>query len=758
MTPRVGRVVMTGLGLLFSSAGELRAQCPDGTPPPCAPSAPARRAAPAALDDRTWIVLPFDNVSRAPDIEWLRDGSVNLLYLDLSRWHDVRVVDDDRVADLLRTLPPAQHARLGLETGLQVARRAGAGRLVLGDLLKVGSRIAVVAKVYEVRSGRQTRLVRAEAAAPDSLMSVFGRLARGILDVPASVEAVREAAGTSSIEAYREYVAGVRAMNRWELDSARTHLQRAVALDSTFALAHYRLSAAYWWGDGFDEARQRTHSEAAARFGASLPPRERQLIEARVAMVDRRWARACEISAVLVDRDSADAEAWYNLGECSYHDDFVVAIGGDTARLAFRASWNTAVRAFERVIELDPTYHLAYYHILDVLRSDNRFGCRSEPERVCAYRALVLEEADTLVTVPVPDQQWRLAQRERAGPRAVARRANLQRAREVAARWVTSGPDEYEARNQLTSLLMLTGDLDGAERELAAATRLARGEQRLGLLLSRVDILLKRDRPAEAVQLADSLAAVGDTNEAPEHLSAEFGAMFGRFRRVSAHWPDTVPFGRFVRAVAVAGAGVVPPDLERTEHLYDSVAVVSAAQQGRAAPPRASRLAATSLLAFPGRPIGPAHDTASTDLLFRAQALLGGGSTAAARRTLAAFDSVLATLPETEPERLKWLPLTAEVHLALGDTGTALAQLEQFERRLVYLPLFHQLAASPLLLTGITWGRAWLRLGDLAAAVGHRDVALRAYRRVVAYWSGGDPEVQGFVARARAELERLGPP
>lgn len=126
------------------AAQAARAQCPDGTPPPCrAPAAAApRRAAAPTLDERTWIVLPFTNVARAPDIDWLRDASVNLLYLDLSRWQDIQVIDDERVADFMREIPDAAGGQLGLQTGLAVARRAGAGKLVMGDLLKVGSRAA----------------------------------------------------------------------------------------------------------------------------------------------------------------------------------------------------------------------------------------------------------------------------------------------------------------------------------------------------------------------------------------------------------------------------------------------------------------------------------------------------------------------------------------------------------------------------------------------------------------------------------------
>ena len=63
------------------------------------------------MDERRWIVLPFNNITRSSDIEWLRDASVNLLTLDLSAWREVTVVDDKRVADFMREIPPARARR-----------------------------------------------------------------------------------------------------------------------------------------------------------------------------------------------------------------------------------------------------------------------------------------------------------------------------------------------------------------------------------------------------------------------------------------------------------------------------------------------------------------------------------------------------------------------------------------------------------------------------------------------------------------------
>lgn len=221
--------------VLTTFAHALPAQCPDGSPPPCraVTLAAARRVNPP-LDERTWIVLPFDNIARSADIDWLRDASVNLQYMDMSRWHDIRVVDDERVADLLRDVPEARDAKqLSLNTGLTVARRAGAGRLVMGDLLKVGSRTQVVAKVFDVRGGERIRFVREETPHTDSLLTIFGRIAKGILNVAPPPGEKLGAIGTTHVDAYQEYLAGVKALNRFDLVVALQQVRRV--LDSALS-------------------------------------------------------------------------------------------------------------------------------------------------------------------------------------------------------------------------------------------------------------------------------------------------------------------------------------------------------------------------------------------------------------------------------------------------------------------------------------------------------------------------------------------
>src|ERR1051326_3731876 len=147
--------------LVLSSARSIAQQCADGSPPPCAtpvrPGASAERRVDPPLDDRTWIVVPFNNVTRAPDVDYLRDASVNLLYLDLAKWTDIRVIDDARVADLIREVPGARAIPVSFDAAMAMAKRAGAGRLVMGNVIKQGSRTTIAAKVFDVKKGTVIR-------------------------------------------------------------------------------------------------------------------------------------------------------------------------------------------------------------------------------------------------------------------------------------------------------------------------------------------------------------------------------------------------------------------------------------------------------------------------------------------------------------------------------------------------------------------------------------------------------------------------
>jgi tetratricopeptide (TPR) repeat protein/TolB-like protein len=741
-------------------------QCPDGTPPPCRQvAAPARRALPP-LDERTWIVLPFENLARAADLEWLRDASVNLLYLDMSKWRDIRVIDDERVADLMRDVSAAQRERLGLESGLSEARRAGAGKLVMGDLVKLGTRTRLVAKVFDVRSGQRLRSVQEDAANPDSLMSVFGRLARGILNLGSGEGPDLGAAGTSRLDAYQEYVTGVQALNAFNTTEARRRFERAIQLDSTFALAHYKLSIVLGWiAPG--ERERRSHAEAAARLSSSLPARERALIAAQAQAAAGDYGRSCETLTPLVGADSNDVEALYNLGECNYHDGGVVPVPGDSTRHVFRASWNTALRLFRRVLALDPTYHLAFQHIQDALQASGRQGCLITGGRVdCGadgsrvFLAVMRRHGDSLLTVPLrqagPGAAAYAEQRAEAA-RDGSRRRNLEEARRAAEEWVQAGPAEPRARMTLARALLRLGRIE----EAAAAARQVTGSgmsrnEGAQFAMDRFEIAIKTGNVAQASRLLDSLRAAADSVDEGQVVIGLASAMLGRPGRfdsiIRRFVPAPPPVVNYFVSATHALLGIPDDSLVPREQAF-----LTMMSQSPGGGDRALTLM-TASLAYALRSRGPSQwpdlDTAQADPRLSMVASLARGDSARFRRVLLAYDSTLQANRD-EPDG-GGAVAAAEAFLVIGDTARALTRLRTFRDVSSRVTPMGEAVAQGFTVAGLLWPRTFLLLGDLAAAQGQRAEAAEAYRRFLGMWEHGESVVQPMVARARQALAALG--
>lgn len=765
------RFAVLPLVLAFAPPGVLRAQCPDGTPPPCRAGTPAastpvaaRRASPP-LDARTWIVVPFENVTRAPDMDWLEDASVNLLYLDMSKWNDIKVIDDERVADLIRDVPEARSGvQLTLQSGLAVARRAGAGNLVMGDVLRVGSRTQFVGKVFDVRTGQRLRTVRQEAGNPDSLMGAFGQLARAVLNVAPPAGTSLGTIGTASVEAYQAYIAGVGALNRWVLDSAHSHFDRAIALDSTFALAHYKLALVYGWQTPNSPEGAR-HAERAVSLGGNLPVRERNLVRGYASFAAARYGEACRLFEGMVAADSNDVEAWYNLGECSYHDPVVTSFPRDTALVRFRSSWNTALHAFRRVLELDPTYHLAFQHIQDALLASVRQGCRLSPERdSCTpqnstYQAVIRRAGDSLVTevanLTTTTGAEAIARHTLEARQSKVRRQNLEDARRAAESWLSAGPAGVRAHLAYARILLRLGNVRASDSVARLVT--SRATSRLestAFVADRIEIALKLGAWDEAVRLGDSLRSATDTTRNARNLGILVASVLGKVSGMSSmaesiQGPPWVK--RYIGLAMYSTVGLSPDSLLDTEELF-SRNISSSIGPIRAA----GAVSATLIFLDPRNRAGrwPALDTASSDSRVQLMSVLAAGDSARSRRALARYDS-MATSLQDEPDNGVAL-VGALGHLFVADTAGALARLRAFRDVTFAHTTLLDPVAGGFTFAGMLWPRSFLLLGELEEAAGNRPAAADAYRRFLGMWENGEPVVQPIVARTRAALARLG--
>ena len=762
-----GRVVLSMVALVMTSAAA-RGQCPDGTPPPCrsAATTPLRRANPP-LNVRAWIVVPFANVMKVPELDWLRDASVNLLTLDLSRWTDIAVVDDKRVGDLVRELPPARAAAaLTLSDGLALARRAGAGTLVMGDFYKTGSGARIAANVFDVKTGNRLRAATQQAPNADSLLTAFGPLARGVLALPPPAGTRLGATGTTSVDAYREFLLGSTALNRFELTDAVRHLRTSLALDSTFALAHYKLSLAFHLDRG-DAQAELDHAASAVRLGVALPPRERALLAARLASSSGDDPHACATLGALVARDSSDVEALYALGDCEYHGGWSAPLAIDSTRARFRGNWNRAVALFRRVLQLDPSYHPAFAHVLDILSSGLVSICRSIT-MACGndpttWVAVVIRDSDSLLIQPVRIEKLR-EQITRA-EQSRSRYYNLRAAQAVARDWVDAGPTEARAHLGLAEVQMLLGVIDSADAELRNIDSRADISTRRAALVDRIDINVRMGRGAAARAALDSLRRETPDESVVQRLLGVRAAALGHIRSVVPAIEAVAAYQNWSRerlryTLLVPGLllGVPAPTLNEEERRYWVAAAGDSVCAAGLTRCRVTALLPTLAYAlqaprtwwppFITYPIGFRFQPAYGMALHRADSL---------RASLQYLDSMSRARFAAAGDEQMTSVMGADVALVLHDSATALRLVRQFTDSV--MPALSRSTAGIGAPDGwwmLFAPRMMLQRGDLAAAMGYRDEARTWYTRVLDLWSDADPELQPTVNRIRAALASLG--
>lgn len=499
-------------------------QCPDGTPPPCARPV-ARRAhstVPAATERaRRFLVLPFRNLSRSAELEWLVEGSTTMLGEVLGRWQEIAVVPDDRLYPSLRRNGLTPGSVMAQPDVRRVAEETGGWTAVAGAVLATGGRIRVSARAYDVVTGRDLVRAAEEVAAGDDVRPAFERIGAALLRT-VGLEAVSVDLGavtTRSLDAYRAYLRGLAHANRAEYLRARDAFTEATRLDSTFAQAYYQLAYALLFSRPmavFDSSSLLLHTvERVVALAHRLPPRMRDVVLGYGAMMQGRFGAAYQLLEPLVRADSTDIDAIAWLSFLHYFDPIVVPDGrGEWRR---RGSVNTTVRLARRVLELNPARHDAYIPIVAV----HTLAAGDMPTVVVGYAQEASSIAATLISMPsrvfVPlllSDTIALVPAESvatmpSGSVPEARRRALDVARAWTTRWLAVGPTEGEAYRFAGKIAELGGDYVLALAHAGRAGSLGSEFMAGGIEFWRIVLLGKSGRYDDAARQADSLWRAG---------------------------------------------------------------------------------------------------------------------------------------------------------------------------------------------------------------------------------------------------------
>jgi tetratricopeptide (TPR) repeat protein/TolB-like protein len=282
-------------------------------------------------------VLYFENNTGNAQLDWLRTGLTDMLVTDLSQSPDVEVLGTDRLVQILTDMKRQDDKVVSFDTVQEIARRAGVKTVLLGSFVKAGDTIRINTKLQEVATGKIVTSERVEALGESNLFPTVDDLTKRIkakFALPGGADPTRPLLNspmtvtttpgsvvdrdlkdvtTSSIEAYRYYAEGINVHERGREQEAVPLLEKAIALDPTFALALTKLAVAH------NNLRHPSQSEEYARRAFEhvdrLTARERYYVEGYYYYIHTEtWGKAVEAWKKAIELYPDHASARHNLG------------------------------------------------------------------------------------------------------------------------------------------------------------------------------------------------------------------------------------------------------------------------------------------------------------------------------------------------------------------------------------------------------------------------------------------------------------
>lgn len=325
-------------------------------------------AAPASTFARhTVAVLPF-SVRGGASLGYLGEGMVDMLSAKLdgvSGFHaaDPRSVVAAVAAQAAAGAPSAQTAAL-------TARRLGAGWYISGDVVEMAGRLQIRGSLYQAQDPNHPAAVASVTGDTTALFALVddltGRLLVGFGSGRDTSLTRLASVTTHSLPALKAFLTGEQAMRSGRDALAAEAFREAAMLDTTFAVAQYRLAMSATWvsvSGANDNPTIASMAAAAARHARNLTPLLRDLLSAYTTYKLARSNEAESAYRRITESHPDNVEAWFMLGETWFHLNPYRGRSPQQAR-----------QAFERVLLLDPGNTHAILHLARLAALDGRDG------------------------------------------------------------------------------------------------------------------------------------------------------------------------------------------------------------------------------------------------------------------------------------------------------------------------------------------------------------------------------------------------
>jgi len=234
-------------------------------------------------------VISFENQTGDDAYDRLQKVVPNLLITSLEQSKYLRVTTWQRMHDLLKQAGKQDVDIIDEDLGFELCTMDGVDAIVLGSITKLGDVFVIDVKVLDVHTKEILKSTsskgRGESSIIDKQIDELSReISRGIglsERKLVSLQKPIEEVTTASMDAYNYFLRGRDEYEKGYSDDARRFLEKAVELDSTFAVAHLYLARVY--GSLRYVQLGKDAYEKAKTFSEKATDKERLYIEADYA-------------------------------------------------------------------------------------------------------------------------------------------------------------------------------------------------------------------------------------------------------------------------------------------------------------------------------------------------------------------------------------------------------------------------------------------------------------------------------------------
>ncbi len=303
-------------------------------------------------------VADFQNGTSDPEL----NGLSGMLTTSLEQSRRLNVLTRSRLADLIRQSGKEVPERIDESLAREVGRAAGVKALLLATVHRFDDLYAIEMRALDPATNEYIFTLKEDGKGKSSIPAMIDRLSaqtrERLREQPEAAARTRKVAEvtTANLAAYEHYFKARQALDLMKADDAMRELERALALDPDFALAHYQRAVVDAWSPVWvkanktgDEASVRTmqaHIDAAMRLADRLPEKERLALLGWRATLDRKPEEAQRLRDQAAEAYPEDKEAVFWAGDVRFH------VG----------RFDEALPYFERALKLDPNYVLALNH------------------------------------------------------------------------------------------------------------------------------------------------------------------------------------------------------------------------------------------------------------------------------------------------------------------------------------------------------------------------------------------------------------